>query len=660
MKSRTLPALLSCLMLLIGISVPVQAVAEKVEPIEKGNLVLEGVPEIPVRMSNRLRQYQNVRGAGFKGWHASGRGILISTRFGETSQIHWVSQPGGARQQITFFDEPVGAMAINPNPKVNGFIFGKDVGGSELYQLFFFDLTTGRYRMLTDGKSRNGAAVWSRAGDRFAYYTTKRNGKDWDIHIAGLEGASTPILEDKGTWVPNEWSYDDKKLLVVRKVSANESYPYILVIASKELIPLNTSKEKISYGSLAFAPDGRGVYFTSDHNSEFKTLRYFDLSIGAVRDITKSIPWDVESLTLSKNGKYLVYTVNEDGIETLHLLDLESMKKLPVPEIPAGIMAGIEFSPDDTQLGLYLNSSLSPGDVYSFDVGSKSLTRWTQSEVGGLDTSTFVSAELVRYPTFDEVDGKPRKIPALYYRPKGRGPFPVIINIHGGPEGQARPVFRSTIQAWVNELGAAVIRPNVRGSSGYGKSYLKLDNGFKREESVRDIGALLDWIETRPELDSDRVVVYGGSYGGYMVLASMVHYSDRLRAGVDVVGISNFVTFLTNTKEYRRDLRRVEYGDERDSEMRAFLERISPANNVDKITRPLLVVQGLNDPRVPASESKQMVEQMRKNGGDVWYLLAKDEGHGFRKKVNRDYYLNASILFLERMLAEDAASARAN
>ena len=335
------------------------------------------------------------------------------------------------------------------------------------------------------------------------------------------------------------------------------------------------------------------------------------------------------------------------------------MKKLPVPEIPAGIMAGIEFSPDDTQLGLYLNSSLSPGDVYSFDVGSKSLTRWTQSEVGGLDTSTFVSAELVRYPTFDEVDGKPRKIPALYYRPKGRGPFPVIINIHGGPEGQARPVFRSAIQAWVNELGAAVIRPNVRGSSGYGKSYLKLDNGFKREESVRDIGALLDWIETQPELDSDRVVVYGGSYGGYMVLASMVHYSDRLRAGVDVVGISNFVTFLANTKEYRRDLRRVEYGDERDSEMRAFLERISPANNVDKITRPLLVVQGLNDPRVPASESKQMVEQMRKNGGDVWYLLAKDEGHGFRKKVNRDYYLNVSILFLERMLAEDAASARA-
>jgi dipeptidyl aminopeptidase/acylaminoacyl peptidase len=656
MKNRPLPVLVASLIIMIATLAPAMADTASVERVEKGNLVLEGIPEIPERISSRLRQYQNVRSAGFSGWHPSGRGILVSTRFGETSQVHWVGQPGGSRQQITFFDEPVNGAVINPDPEVNGFIFGKDVGGSEFFQLFFFDLKTGHYRMLTDGKSRNGAAVWSRAGDRFAFYTTRRNGKDWDIHVAGIQGASKAVLEDKGTWVPIEWSYDDKKLLVLRYVSANESYPYVLDLISKELLPLNTSKKKIAYGSTAFSPDGKGIYFTSDEGSEFKTLRYFTLADGTVRDVTESSKWDVESLTLSEDGKYLVYTINEDGIETLHLMDLASGKDLPVPEIPAGVMAGIEFSPDGKQLGIYLNSSRSPGDVYSFEIGSRSLTRWTQSEVGGLDTSTFVGAELIRFPTFDKEEGKPRTIPAFYYRPEGKGPFPVIINIHGGPEGQARPVFSSSLQASINELGAAVIRPNVRGSAGYGKSYLKLDNGFKREDSVKDIGALLDWIETRPELDSERVVVSGGSYGGYMVLASMVHYSDRLRAGVDVVGISNFVTFLTNTKEYRRDLRRVEYGDERDSEMRAFLERISPTNNVKKITKPLLVAQGLNDPRVPATESEQMVAEIRKNGGDVWYMLAKDEGHGFRKKVNRDYYSNASMLFLERMLAEESAS----
>jgi dipeptidyl aminopeptidase/acylaminoacyl peptidase len=229
----------------------------------------------------------------------------------------------------------------------------------------------------------------------------------------------------------------------------------------------------------------------------------------------------------------------------------------------------------------------------------------------------------------------------------------VVIQIHGGPEGQSRPTFSSTYQYWVNELGIAVIRPNVRGSDGYGKTYLNLDNGFKREDSVKDIGALLDWIETQPDLDSDRVMVFGGSYGGYMVLASLVHYNERLAGGINIVGISNFVTFLKNTMDYRRDLRRVEYGDERDPEMFEFLQRISPNNNAEKITKPLFIIQGLNDPRVPASEAEQMLQAVRSNGGNPWYLLAKDEGHGFRKKSNRDYMTEAIVLFLEeRLLAE--------
>ena len=228
----------------------------------------------------------------------------------------------------------------------------------------------------------------------------------------------------------------------------------------------------------------------------------------------------------------------------------------------------------------------------------------------------------------------------------------MIVNIHGGPESQSRPSFSSTTQYYVNELGIAVIYPNVRGSRGYGKTYLKLDNGRRREDSVRDIGALLDWIAAAPDLDADRVAVTGGSYGGYMVLASVVHYGDRLRAGIERVGISNFVTFLENTQPYRQDLRRVEYGDERDPDMRAFLTQISPLTRVDKITTPMLISQGQNDPRVPASESEQIVAALKKGDIPVWYALARDEGHGFRKKSNRDYLSAVTAMFVQRHLLD--------
>jgi dipeptidyl aminopeptidase/acylaminoacyl peptidase len=282
---------------------------------------------------------------------------------------------------------------------------------------------------------------------------------------------------------------------------------------------------------------------------------------------------------------------------------------------------------------------------------ANSLQRWSYSEVGGLDTRTFVEPKLITYPTFDLKNDRPRQIPAFVYRPDREGPHPVIIHVHGGPEAQYRPSFNGVFQMWIAELGAAVIAPNVRGSTGYDSAYLELDNGLKREDAVKDIGALLDWIAEQPDLDETRVAISGGSYGGYMVLASAVHYSDRLRAGIDVVGISNFVSFLENTEEYRRELRRYEYGDERDPQMRAFLERISPLNNVEKIRIPMLVVQGQNDPRVPVSESEQIVRALREQGQEVRYIKALNEGHGFDRKENRDVYQQATLMFLQRYLA---------
>ena len=630
---------------------------------EVGSLVLEGIPEIPERIAERLRQYADVRSAGLAGWAPGGEGILISTRFGETSQIHRVMEPGGARRQITFFEEPVGGAEPSPNPDVQGFLFTKDAGGSEFYQVFFYDLETGDYRMLTDGESRNGGVRWSSGGERFAYYTTQRNGQDWDLHVMDVTqpDSSRPVLEEGGAWFASDWSPDDSRLLVTRYVSINETLPHLLDLETGALTRFNPhhvpDSVQVAYGGGLFAKDDSGVYFTSDYDSEFRRLRFHNFEADTARVLTEGIDWDVEGFTLSDDGRRLAFTTNEDGISRLHVWETETEEPVELPDLPQGLVYSLAFSPDGERLAMTLNTPTSPGDVYVLDLDTKELTRWTYSETGGLPSDQFVEPELVRYETFDEVDGRPRTIPAFFYRPEGEGPFPVLIDIHGGPEGQERPYFSSTTQYYVNELGVAVLAPNVRGSSGYGKSYLLLDNGFNREASVRDIGALLDWIAEQPELDADRVAVYGGSYGGYMVLASMAHYDDRLRAGIDIVGISNFVTFLENTQDYRRDLRRAEYGDERDPEMREFLQSISPTTNAEQITKPLFVAQGLNDPRVPASESEQMVEEIRDNGGTVWYFLAKDEGHGFRKKSNRDVFNQVAALFLETHLLGDQTEA---
>lgn len=618
--------------------------------IQTGNLILEGIPEIPGHVRDRLSPYQNMRAAGLCDWLATGDGLVISTRFAETAQLHVVHSAGGMRRQITFHDEPAGSVAVCPDPAMGGLLFTRDVGGSEFHQVFFLELATGDCRMLTDGASRNGGLCWSNRGDRFAFYTTQRNGRDHDLHVAGLDGVSMPVLEREGLWQVLDWSPDDTRLLVRRHISINECYLYMLELADGQLTELSPADEPVCFGAAAFTRDGReGVFFTSDAGAEFLRLRYVDLACGQISEVTDAFHWNVEDLALSYDGRWLALTTNEDGYSRLYLLRTATGEPEPVAT-PDGLIGSLRFSPDDGQVAMTISTPRSPSDVYLLDMRCRKLKRWTFSETAGVPEDRFVAPELVRYQTFDTVDGRPRTLPAFYYRPPGQEPLPVLIQIHGGPEGQSRPGFSSTVQAWVHELGLAVLVPNVRGSAGYGKSYLRLDNGRRREDSVRDIGALLDWIDSRPELDSGRVAVIGASYGGYMVLASLMHYGARLRAGVEMVGIANFVTFLEHTQAYRRDLRRAEYGDERDAQMREFLLGISPARHADKICCPLLIGQGLNDPRVPASESEQMIAEIRAAGGTVACLLACDEGHGFQKQTNRSTFEQATVLFLERYL----------
>ncbi len=645
--------LLSILVLFSGLAAataaPAQVQSEAIERVRIGDRSSEGVPELPADLLARLQRYQNTRAASFAGWLDDG--LLISTRFSETNQVHRVRAPMAAREQLSFMHEPVMAPASAP-AGAPAFAYLMDIGGSEFWQLYLYDLASREVRLLSDGRSRNERPLWSNAGDRIAYSTTRRSGRDSDIHIVDRSGNSTPVLEREGAWYAAAWSPDDRRLLVIRYLSVNHVQPHLLDLDSGDLTALHTSDDPAGYGNLAFSPDGRGYYYTSDEDSEFRQLRHRDFDGGQTRILSGHLPWDVRAFEISRDGRHLAYVANEDGLGTLHLLRLPDETELAVPDLPPGMVMPGGFSPDGGRLAVTINGAASPSDVYVVDVADNRLVRWTQSEVGGLDASRFVEPSLIRYPTFDQVDGATRTIPAFYYRPPGDGPFPVVVNIHGGPEAQALPVFSPNFQFLVRELGIAVLVPNVRGSAGYGKTYLQLDNGRLREDSVRDIGALLDWVQTRPELDAERIGVAGGSYGGYMVLASMVHYNNRLRAGINVVGISNFVTFLENTESYRRDLRRAEYGDERDPDMRTFLESISPLSHADKITRPLFVAQGTNDPRVPVSEAEQIVRKVRGNGGEVWYLLFHDEGHGFAKKRNRDHYEASAMLFWQTHLLD--------
>lgn len=620
---------------------PVVAEATDSARRTEGNLVIEGVPEIPPAISERLRQYQNVRDHGFASW--TEEGVLIGTRFGETYQVHHVAAPGAARRQLTFYNEPVGGASAGPDGKT--FVFGRDSGGDEFYQGFLFDIETGDVTQFTEPGTRNGSLVWTDDGSKVAWYRAKEGEADWDILTADPSDPSSlkVVHEGEGALIPVDWAADGKRLTVQQYISITKSRIFILDTETGEMEEFNADDE-VAYNGAVLLADG-DILTVTDKDDEFQNIIRFDNETGEITNYTADIPWNVEDWDVSPDESKIVFTVNEAGLGDIKLLDLATGDISNGPLLPIGIASGVSFNPDGTQVGFTFNGATSPADALSFDIASGEVTRWTLAEVGGLNPAAFVMPDLFEYPNADDM-----QIPAFIYEPEGEGPHPVIVSIHGGPEGQSRPWFSSTYQYWASELGIAVVVPNVRGSSGYGKNYVSLDNGLNRKKSVEDIGALLDWIDTQEDLDSDRVLVFGGSYGGYMVLASMIDYGERLAGGINIVGISDFKTFLKNTQDYRRDLRRAEYGDERDPEIAAFFEEISPLRNASKIDKPIFIIQGFNDPRVPYTESEQILKAVKDNGVTAWFLMAMDEGHGFRKQSNRDYQREAETLFLMDVL----------
>jgi dipeptidyl aminopeptidase/acylaminoacyl peptidase len=614
------------------------------------NLVVDGVQKIPASLADTAGRYASYRSANLADWHPARREMLIATRFGDTAQLHLVKMPGGERQQLTFFADAVGNGKFHPNGG-DYILFAKDIGGGEWYQLYRYDVASGDVTLLTDGKARNLPGPWSSSGDEIAYMSTRRTGKDTDLWVMNPANPKTDHLLIKlegGGWQPEDWSVDDKKILLREEISINESYLWLVDTTTGEKTALTPrdAKEKIFYGESRFSKDGKGIYVTTDKDSEFQRLAYLDLATKQQKYLTTKIPWDVDGFDLTRDGKRIAFVANEEGVSVVRVMDTSTEKQESLPQPQAAVIGALRWHPNGHELGFSLTSAQRPGDCYSFDVTTAKLERWTTSETA-VKPAAFPEAELVRWKSFD---GK--MISGFLYKPPAKfaGKRPVLVVIHGGPEGQSQPTFLGRGNYYLNELGIALITPNVRGSTGYGKTFSLLDNGFQRDDTYKDINALFDWIATRPDLDAKRIAVTGGSYGGHMTLAVSTFYSDRIRCSVDIVGMSNLVTFLEHTEAYRRDLRRVEYGDERDPTMREYLEKIAPMNNIEKIKKPMFVVAGKNDPRVPVTESRQIFDALKKQGTPAWYLMAKDEGHGFRKKPNQDFQFYATVEFLQEYL----------
>jgi dipeptidyl aminopeptidase/acylaminoacyl peptidase len=616
-------------------------------------LAATGIPPIPDSLRRAMDRYLDVRGVTLADWAPGGQGVIALARSGETNQLHAIDKPFATRRRLTFFTDEIIGAAVCPDSSRKTVLFTKDSGGDENFQLYSLRLDSMKIERLTDGTAQNDGAVWSNRGDRFVYVSNRRNGRDFDLWLtdARAGGAPSCILSKGGDWSVHDWSPDDTKLLVARSRSRTDASLFILDLASKALSPLHAAGETVSEESGDWGPGGSGIFFTSDKGTDFRCLCYHDLKSGRDTLLTANLGWDVREIALSRDRARLAFTTNVDGFSKLYLMDAKTFVIKELPGLPRGIILGLRFHPDGNLLGLTLHTPQTSDELWAIDLRTHMPVRWAGSDHPKIDPALLPQPEVFRYPTFDSSSGQPRLIPCFIYQPTNKPtPFPVLITIHGGPESQYWPYYTPLIQYLVNDLGIAVIAPNVRGSGGYGKTYLSLDDGEKREEALRDIGALLDWIATQPTLDSSRVACTGGSYGGFLSLASMARYNGRLRAGIDCYGISNFLTFLEHTAAYRRDLRRVEYGDERDPKMREFLRNLSPITHVNAISKPLLIVQGANDPRVPLEESQQIADAVRNNGGEVWMLVAGDEGHGFRKKSNKDYQDLVTAMFLKKIL----------
>ena len=617
------------------------------------NVAVDGVPAIPMKLVSAVAPYGQFRRAQLVTWHPTERRMVITTTFASSPQLHEVKFPGAARTQLTFFPDGVslrpGAVFL---PRGDAMVFQKDTaGGGEANQLFRYDAATGAITLLTDGKSRNGAAVISRSG-RVAYDSTRRDSKNRDLYLLDPRqpDSSQLLAEITGIWSALDWSADEKSVLAMQSMSSSESYLWKIQVPGGEKTLLTPKGDRpVRWSAAFFAGGGDAIYALGNYHSE--SPRVFRLTGAAPSPLT-SADHPVEAFAPSPDGQRLAVVFDAGASSRLQLLDAKG-QALRTPELPAGVISDVQWHPARNEVAFNIAGARSFSDVYSIDVAASRLDRWTFSEMAGGNAETLPDAEIVRWKSFDG-----REISGVLYRPPAvfKGPRPVIINVHGGPVERERPRAIGRSNYFRNELGIAVIYPNIRGSSGFGRAFEELDNGVLRENAVKDIGALLDWIARQPELDTTRVMIAGPSYGGYVALAAGIAYGDRLRGVNPAFGITDFPTYLQTTELSRLPDRNAEYGDPADPKILAFLTRISPLTNVARLKTPVFIAAGAKDTRVPISQAEALVKALKAQGTPVWYVRFEDAGHQQLTVPTNDFSIYTWVMFVERFLLSSGGS----
>jgi dipeptidyl aminopeptidase/acylaminoacyl peptidase len=612
-----------------------------------------------------VERYLNVRSAHGPSIGPDGDRLAFLMDTTGVPQVWTLDTPGGWPEQRTFFDDRVTFASWSPTrPEL---IVGRDRGGDERETLYRLDVTDGSIVDLTDRPdAKHWFGGWSPDGDRVAFASNRRDESVFDVYVQGRTATGTDaerVHEGDGWLTVDGWSPDGDRLLLTESHSSFDQDLYALDLSTGSRRHLTPHDGRVRHLDADWGPDGDDVYLATDRGTDTLRLARIDLATGelsSVEAVADDTPlddgWNVDGVVVDRDSRRLVYSRNVDGYTELGAGELVAPGRLdefPTPDLPPCVAGDVSFGPDGDRVALTVTRSDDTANVYVVDVASGVAERWTRASTAGIPRDSFVAPELVRYPS---VDG--REIPAFFSLPAtdtGHGETPVVVDVHGGPESQRRPSF-GRVKQYLLSRGYGVFEPNVRGSTGYGKAYTHLDDVEKRMDSVADLKAGVDWLHDHPAVDPDRIAIMGASYGGFMTLAAMTAYPDLWAAGVDIVGIANFVTFLENTGDWRRELREAEYGSLTDD--RELLEAISPINHVEEIAAPLFVLHGENDPRVPVGEAHRVVERAREAGVPVRELIFEDEGHGVTKLDNRIEAYTAIAEFLDTHLGGETDPAR--
>jgi dipeptidyl aminopeptidase/acylaminoacyl peptidase len=615
------------------------------------SVVHEGIPFIPASLAREADPYRTFYGSSLCGWNpAKDEAIVIGYNREASMQAARVAGPG---QTPEFFTNlPRGFRESYVDPQGKYILYLKPVDDNFQSQFYRYDIATKSSELLTDGKSKNLYPVFSNSGKLLAYSSTRRNGSDLDVYVMDPLDPKTNrlVAELSGNdWAPFDWSPDDTKLVLSDYRASDETYLWLLDLKTgkKTLLTPPDGGLKAFNGSVAyFSRDGKGLFISTDRGSEFRRLAYIDIATRSPKYLGGTRDWDIDEFALSPDRKNLAFVTNEDGIGRIHLMNADTFKEQPVAQMPAGVISGLKWHPSQPLLGFVFSSTKNPQDIFALNSLSGKIERWTTAPVA-VKTEPFNEPELIKWQSFDK-----RAITGFLYRPPASftGKRPVMIYLHGGLHDQFRPDFRGQDNYFINSLGIAVIYPNIRGSSGYGKTFLSLNHRLLRLDAIRDIGALLDWIAERPDLDAARVLVAGESAGAYDALSAAEMYPDRISAALSYVGPTNLATLIERTVNNNPDPWRRLIGDERDKATRAFLDKIAPVTNANKIAKPTFLIIGGRDLMTSAVETRHIVDQIRLTRTPAWFLLAEQEGHGFLDPSTYEYTFLAQVLFIEQFL----------